>query len=126
MSFVTGIDHVQVAMPSGAEAQARAFYGGVLGLTEVPKPADLAVGGGLWFQTGSSQVHLGGETPFIAARKAHPALTVGDFAGFVAHLTQQGVEVRPELVVAGRQRASISDVFGNKIELIEDASSVQP
>ena len=126
MSFVTGIDHVQVAMPSGAEAQARAFYGGVLGLTEVPKPAHLAVGRGLWFQTGASQVHLGGETPFIAARKAHPALTVGDFDGYVAHLTQQGVEVRPELVVAGRQRASISDVFGNKIELIEDVASVQP
>ena len=31
--------HVQMAAPPGCEAAARAFYGDVLGLTEVPKPA---------------------------------------------------------------------------------------
>ncbi len=118
--FITGIDHVQVAMPTGAEAAARAFYHGVLGLPEVPKPPQLAVNGGLWFQTGVTQLHLGGETPFLPARKAHPALTVRDFPGFLAHLAQQGVAVKPELAVAGRQRATIDDPFGNKVELIED------
>lgn len=122
--FITGIDHVQLAMPVGAEEVARAFYHGVLGLTEIPKPPALAVSGGLWFQTGALQIHLGGEAQFIPARKAHPALTVRNFAGFVAYLAERDVAVRPEIVVAGRQRASINDVFGNKIELIEDLAEL--
>ena len=122
--FITGIDHVQIAMPSGAEALARSFYHGVLGLAEIPKPPALAVSGGLWFQAGALQVHLGGEAQFIPAKKAHPALTVRDFAGFVAYLAGRDVAVRAEIVVAGRQRASINDVFGNKIELIEDSAEL--
>jgi len=31
MARIIGLDHVQVAMPPGGEAQARAFYAGVLG-----------------------------------------------------------------------------------------------
>src|SRR5207247_6531250 len=42
---VVGIDHVQVAAPAGCEAEARAFYGAVLGLVEVPKPAALRAAG---------------------------------------------------------------------------------
>ena len=39
---VLRIDHVQVAAPPGCEAAARAFYGGLLGLEEIPKPGLLA------------------------------------------------------------------------------------
>lgn len=42
MGHITGIDHVQVAMPVGAEDLARSFYTGVLGLPEIEKPAVLA------------------------------------------------------------------------------------
>jgi catechol 2,3-dioxygenase-like lactoylglutathione lyase family enzyme len=31
------IDHVQLAMPAGREDEARAFFCGVLGMSEVPK-----------------------------------------------------------------------------------------
>jgi hypothetical protein len=48
----TAIDHVQLAMPSGGEDQARAFYGMLLGMREVPKPAELAKRGGCWFEWG--------------------------------------------------------------------------
>lgn len=34
--------HIQLAMPRGREDDARAFYAGVLGFTEVPKPTHLA------------------------------------------------------------------------------------
>lgn len=44
---VYGLDHIQLAMPRGEEARARHFYGDVLGLTEVPKPANLAGRGGV-------------------------------------------------------------------------------
>jgi catechol 2,3-dioxygenase-like lactoylglutathione lyase family enzyme len=38
---ILSIDHVQIAMPPGQEDQARAFYVGVLGFTELLKPAEL-------------------------------------------------------------------------------------
>ncbi len=47
MARVNSIDHVQLAMPPGAEDLVREFYAGVLGLTEVPKPPELAKRGGL-------------------------------------------------------------------------------
>jgi len=53
-----GIDHVQLAIPVGGEQVAREFYVGVLGLTEVPKPAALSVRGGAWFEAGTTRCHL--------------------------------------------------------------------
>lgn len=118
MSFITGIDHVQVAMPVGAEDIARRFYSGVLGLAEIPKPAILAVRGGVWFQCGAAQLHLGADSDFQAAKKAHPALIVRDFAALAAHLSDQGVALKTEDAVGGRIRATIADPFGNRVELI--------
>lgn len=121
MPHIAGIDHVQVAIPPGADEQARAFYGGILGLPEIPKPAPLNASGGLWFQTGASQLHIGGQPGFIAAKKAHPAFVVADFAAYCALLRERGVEVREEVQVNGRRRAGIEDPFGNRIELIAAA-----
>ena len=118
MSFITGIDHVQLAMPVGAEEIARQFYTGVLGLKEIPKPAVLALRGGVWFACGGAQLHLGADPEFQAARKAHPALVVADFDGFAAHLAGHGVALKPEDEVAGRQRATLADPFGNRVELM--------
>src|SRR3546814_9535785 len=76
MDFALAIDHVQVAMPVGGEERARAFFGALLGLTELPKPADMAVRGGCWFALGDRQLHLGAETDFRPAKKAHVALAL--------------------------------------------------
>lgn len=118
MGHITGIDHVQLAMPAGAEDLARQFYTGVLGLPEVAKPAVLAVRGGVWFQCGPAQLHLGADPLFQPAKKAHPALVVADFAAFAALLGARGVALQPEETVGGRQRAKLFDPFGNRIELI--------
>jgi catechol 2,3-dioxygenase-like lactoylglutathione lyase family enzyme len=118
MSYITGIDHVQLAMPVGAEGVARQFYSGVLGLAEVPKPAVLAVRGGVWFDCGAAQLHLGADPEFQAARKAHPALVVADFPAFAAHLEAHGVALKAEEAVGGRRRATLADPFGNRVELI--------
>ncbi|WP_426105809.1 VOC family protein [Massilia sp. TSP1-1-2] len=118
MAFITGIDHVQLAMPVGAEDIARRFYSGVLGLAEIPKPALLAVRGGVWFACGSAQLHLGADPHFQAARKAHPALLVADFDAFAEHLASHGAQLKPEEEVSGRRRATLADPFGNRLELI--------
>ena len=78
--FLDVIDHVQLAMPPGGEPAAVAFYEGVLGIPQVPKPAELAVRGGCWFERGALRVHLGVEPEFVPARKAHPAFAVVDLA----------------------------------------------
>ena len=72
------LDHVQLAMPEGGEDRAREFYAGVLGLSEVQKPAMLAMNGGAWFKSGDVELHLGVERDFAPARKAHPALLYRD------------------------------------------------
>ena len=74
--MIARIDHVQVAAPAGGEDAARAFYGDLLGLAELPKPERLRARGGVWFAVGEQQLHVGIEEPFAPARKAHPALAV--------------------------------------------------
>ncbi len=117
---ILSIDHVQIAMPAGAEEQARRFYVGILGFTEIPKPAGLAKRGGAWFQSQSVQLHLGVEADFKPARKAHPAFLVGDLDSMIAKVQEAGYETdtsQPPL--EGYKRAHIFDPFGNRIELME-------
>ena len=73
-----GLDHVQVAAPAGCEEEARRFYGGLLGLDEVAKPASLAAAGGVWFACGAQELHVGVAEDFAPAAKAHPGLRVTD------------------------------------------------
>lgn len=115
---ITGLDHVQVAIPAGGEDAARAFYGGLLGMREDPKPAALAARGGCWFSSGSAVLHLGVEDPFAPARKAHPAFLVDDLEVVEAVLTEAGHAcVRSDGEVPGVRRFHTSDPFGNRVEL---------
>ena len=97
------IDHVQLAMPAGQEEAARSFYCGILGMREIPKPAELVVRGGCWFESGGVQIHLGVENDFRPAKKAHPALRCADYDGFMAKLGAAGIPAGdlPELPVSG-------------------------
>ena len=111
-----GIDHVQVAIPVGGEDEARAFYVRVLGLTEVPKPALMAARGGAWFEAGDVRVHVGAESDFVAARKAHPALTMRNLRAFV---DERGLDATWNDEIAGLVRCHVADPFGNRIELVD-------
>jgi hypothetical protein len=113
---ITGLDHVQLAIPSGAEDIARAFYGGVLEMTEMPKPAALAVRGGCWFTAGSAVLHLGVEEPFAPARKAHPAFLVCDLDPLAATLATVGYDCTWAPDIPGVRRFHCFDPFGNRIE----------
>ncbi|MFS8068408.1 MAG: VOC family protein [Byssovorax sp.] len=122
IAFV-GVDHVQLAAPPDGEAEARAFYGGLLGLEEIVKPPALAARGGCWFQCGAQQIHIGIETEFRAAKKAHPALRLADRAGFdglLARLTARGVMIKhdDEEIPGVTARFFIADPWGNRLELL--------
>jgi catechol 2,3-dioxygenase-like lactoylglutathione lyase family enzyme len=116
---VKSIDHVQLAMPPGGEAEARRFYDNLLGIPEVPKPADMAARGGCWFEQGSLKVHLGVEQGFRASRKAHPAFIVDDLRALATRLEQGGCHPTEGGSFDGHLRYYVDDPFGNRIELIE-------
>ena len=116
---ILGIDHVQLAMPAGREEEARAFYTGLLGLQEIPKPPELAKRGGCWFERGAAKLHLGVEADFRPARKAHPALVVRDLPAFAERFRAAGVEVIDDKLLPRYDRIYVADPFGNRLELLE-------
>jgi catechol 2,3-dioxygenase-like lactoylglutathione lyase family enzyme len=114
----SAIDHVQLAAPVGTEDAARRFYGEMLGMRELPKPALLAKRGGVWFVSGEVQIHIGIEQDFRAACKAHPALRCTDYDGLLARLRRAGVDVNEVNDIPNVRRAHVYDPFGNRIELV--------
>ena len=115
---ILGFDHVQLAMPKGGEAKAKVFYVSLLGLVELQKPAELAGRGGAWFQCGALQLHLGVESAFRPAKKAHPALRVESLEDLLADLRGAGFLAEDDTSVPEIRRAFTEDPFGNRIELI--------
>jgi len=117
------LEHVQLAMPPGGEALSRAFYSGVLEIPEISKPPNLAKRGGCWFERGDLKIHLGVESEFRPARKAHPALLVVDLQVLVDRLKSAGHDVREDEPLEGYHRVYVDDPFGNRIELMEPTAS---
>ena len=112
---ITGIDHVHVAAPPGCEAEARRFYGELLGLEEVEKPESLKARGGVWFRCGPhQQLHVGVEDPHAPARKAHPALAATD----LDELAERIGDVEWDDSLPGRRRFYAADPWGNRVELL--------
>lgn len=113
------LDHVQIAMPVGGEAAARAFFGTLLGLSELPKPLDMAARGGCWFVAGAHQLHLGVDAGFRPARKAHVALASDDLDTLRTTLENAGYGTQSDTVIDGRSRFFTYDPFGNRIEFMD-------
>ncbi len=120
--MIQGIHHVQLAMPAGREAEAEAFYAGVLGIPRVVKPANLERSGGCWFRSALVEVHLGVEELFNPAGKAHPALLVDDLETMRAHLMLSGAAIVDDEPLPGFRRLYTADPFGNRIELLQEAT----
>lgn len=117
---IVGIDHVRLLMPTGGEAAARRFYGEVLGLREVARPAELSTRGGCWFVgAGGTALHLGVDQRFIAAHKAHPGLIVVDLDAARRALTSARARIIEDDSGLDVRRCYTEDPFGNRIELIE-------
>jgi hypothetical protein len=116
---IVAIDHVQLAIPPGGEPTARAFYGEVLGLVELPRPEAMRGRGGLWFQAGPVQIHLGVEPDMRPSLKAHPALVVTELDAWLARLAAAGCRWQGADEIPGTRRGHTWDPFGNRIELIE-------
>ena len=120
MTFtLTHIDHVQLAAPPNSESEARHFFGTVLGLTEVEKPESLKKRGGVWFEFGSYQLHIGVEPAFSPAKKAHPGFHVKNLPAFKDHLASFGISFIEDQNILGVERIYVDDPFGNRMEFLE-------
>ena len=124
--MIVGIDHVQLAMPAGREDDARRFYGQLLGIPEVSKPPALAARGGAWFESGQVKIHIGVESDFRAARKAHPGLLVRNLRDLIRRLSDAGSQVVEDEPFIGYDRVYVDDPFGNRLELMEPCDDGVP
>lgn len=88
-------------------------------MTELAKPESLARRGGCWFSAADVQVHLGVQTDFTPAKKAHPAFVVDDLTRLRAELEAAGFPCTDDAPLAGFDRTFVSDPFGNRIERME-------
>ena len=116
---ILSIDHVQVAIPTGSDERARAFYSGILGFTEVAKPAEMAERKSIWFVSGAVNLHLGIEPDFHPARRAHPAFVVEGLDAILAACERAGLSTKPDTSFNRFRRAHVFDPFGNRLELME-------
>lgn len=116
---ITGVHHVKITIPSGAEAEAaaRAFYCGVLGLPELAKPPELKGRGGFWLNVGATAVYVAVQDGVERNTKNHIGYGVQNLAQWRERLANAGVEIRECLPVVGHDRFECSDPFGNRIEI---------
>jgi catechol 2,3-dioxygenase-like lactoylglutathione lyase family enzyme len=117
------LDHVQIVAPPGCEPAARHFFGDLLGLQEVPKPAPLSARGGCWFALADRQLHIGVDPDFSPARKGHVALRVdpAELDDLAARLSAAGAAIAWDSALPTERRFYSADPWGNRIELLAEA-----
>jgi len=113
--------------------RSRGFYGGALGLEEVPRPGNF-VFEGAWFQVGDDQLHLlvetdttssaGGADPDPSASVGlanHVALEIDDLASALERLDQHGITLigGPMARGDGYDQIFMLDPDGYVIELFQ-------
>jgi len=118
--IIQRLHHAQITIPEGAEAEARAFYCGLLHLPEIEKPDSLKGRGGFWMSVGGQQVHVGTEKGVERARtKAHLAYEVDNLRAWLARLEAEGIQMDDSVPIPGYERFEFRDPFGNRVEFIQ-------
>jgi catechol 2,3-dioxygenase-like lactoylglutathione lyase family enzyme len=120
---ILSLDHVQVAIPVGGEDRAREFYSGILGFSEIQKPTAMAERNSIWFAAGPVNLHLGIESEFHPAKRAHPALVVEGLDEILVSCERAGLPTKPDTSFNGFRRVHVFDPFGNRLELMERTKS---
>ena len=122
--MILALHHAQITVPKDAEAKAREFYCGRLGLREIPKPEVLRARGGFWLQLGSLQIHIGVEDGVDRLRtKAHLGFEVDDLESMRALIKSLGLEISEGEPLPGLTRFELRDPFGNRMEFVQRAQS---
>lgn len=116
------INHVQISVPGSAEEASKRFYGAILGLEEIPKPAPLRSRGGAWYRHRTIEVHLSVEDLVADNRESrrHICFVVADLTEAEAAMREAGIEIVPDArPIDGWRRFYVRDPGGNRIEIAE-------
>jgi len=114
------LHHAQITVPSDKVDEARDFYLGILGLTELPKPDILLSRGGFWMQLGDVEIHVGVEDGVDRlASKGHIAYQVTQLEQWRDTLIKQGITPLESIPIDGYDRFEFRDPFGNRVEMIQ-------
>lgn len=113
------LDHIQLAIPEDGEAEARIFWLGLIGLTEIEKPPALQARGGLWLVLAGTELHLGVEPGFKPAAKAHPGFHSDNLDRLASKLQSANYPVNWDDSIKGRARFFTKDPFGNRLEFLQ-------
>lgn len=126
MTLLTGLDHILIEAPAGCEDAARTFFGTVLELTELQKPAPLQKNGGVWFALPDGrQLHIGVTPDFQPRLKGHAALRTSDVNSVKNHLTRHDIPFKAD-EEAGVPRVFLHDPWGNRLEIVQGRHESQP
>lgn len=117
--MILGLDHLQLALPAGAEDTMRAFYCDLLGFEDIAKPEPLLKRGGFWAGAGTIVVHFGIDPDFHPATKAHPAFLVCDIEALFAVLTERGYAPKWDTSLQDVVRFFVNDPVGNRVEIMQ-------
>ena len=118
-TMVNALHHVNVTVPAEQEAAAKNFYGSVLGLKQVPKPA-AARQSGAWYQIGLNQLHLSVDDEPTSISSRHVCFTVDDLAETEKRFRDANVEIIPDpRAIPGTQRFYVRDPGGNQLEIVQ-------
>ena len=120
---IVSLQHVQMTIPASQAAEARRFYGELLGLAEMPRPRSLPDAGrtGAWYRIGDQELHLrfeAGPDGEPGLSDGHPALVTNDLDGLRTRLSDAGVELEEAIPIEGRARFFARDPGGNRIEFL--------
>jgi len=117
---VTALSHVNVTVPEHLEAAAKHFYGNVLGLKQIQKPAGPKQHKGAWYELGEVQLHLSVANEYATNSDRHVGYLVENITQAERHLADSGVVIIPDpRPVAGVKRFYVRDPGGNLIEIVQ-------
>jgi len=117
-NLISGVDHVQLAAPPGCEAEARRFYGEILGMEEISKPEALQRRGGCWFRCGSQQVHIGWRMISVRQIRRTRAF-VPDLDKLEKAFAAHDIDFERDSSIPSVRRIYANDPWGNRLEFIQ-------
>lgn len=120
MSFsFQGLDHVQITAPLNTEKEVRKFFVDLLGCKEIEKPETLSHFDSLWFEMGTTILHVGLDENHKAEKRGHPAFEVKNIGDLMDHLEANGVEIKEDFNLPGARRFYTYAFFGHRMEFLE-------
>jgi catechol 2,3-dioxygenase-like lactoylglutathione lyase family enzyme len=124
--MVIALPHVNVTVAPNLEEATKYFYGSVLGLKQIPKPATSRQSGA-WYQIGETQLHLSiAEEPRDRLSSRHVCFSVSDLAEAEKRFRDAGVDIIPDPRPApGSPRFYVRDPGGNQLEIVQASAQIE-